>query len=122
MGGKGKLAWLHGPRSEALSVKSVTAVYPQCRDRKPLNIAVPVLLLLGEADDIANPLLCDALVDSSPITELITVRHYLGARHGFDIQGVPSVLKIGNGMTVGYQETAANAAWKEITGFISPKP
>ena len=119
MGGKGAL---HGPRSEASSVKSVAAVYPQCRDRQLLDISVPVLLLLGGADDIADPLLCDALVDISPIKELITVRHYPGVRHGFDIQGAPFVLDIGNGMTVGYQETAANAAWNELTKFIRPKP
>jgi dienelactone hydrolase len=122
MGGKGTLAWLHGPRSEARSVKSVIAVYPQCRNRKPLNTAVPVLLLLGDADDIADPLLCDAWVSSSPIKGLITVHHYPGARHGFDIEGAPSVLDIGNGMTVGYQEKAANDAWQKLIGFISPGP
>lgn len=104
MGGKGALAWLHGQRSEASRVQSVTTVYPQCRNREPLNIAVPVLMLLGDADDIADPMLCDALVNSSPIKRLITVRHYPSARHGFDIEGAPSVLDIGNGMTVGYQK------------------
>ncbi len=122
MGGKGSLAWLHGPRSEFASVQSITTVYPQCRGREPLNIAIPVLMLLGDADDIADPVLCDALVDSSPIKGLITVRHFPGARHGFDIQGAPSVLDIGNGMTVGYQEAAANGAWKELTAFIGHNP
>ena len=122
MGGKGTLAWLHGPRSEASLVQSVTTVYPQCRNREPLTIAVPVLMLLGDADDIADPMLCDALVDSSPIKGLITVRHYPGARHGFDIEGAPSVLDIGNGRTVGYQEAAANSAWKELTAFIGVNP
>ncbi len=122
MGGKGSLAWLHGPRSEASLVQSVTTVYPQCRNRKPLNIAVPVLMLLGDADDIADPMLCDALVDSSPIKGLITVRHYPGARHGFDIEGAPPVLDIGNGMTVGYQKAAANSAWNELIAFIGLSP
>jgi dienelactone hydrolase len=109
MGGKGSLAWLHGPRSEASSVQSVTTVYPQCRGREPLNIAIPVLMLLGDADDIADPTLCDALVESSPIKGLITVRHYPGARHGFDIQGAPPDLDI-------------NGAWKELTAFIGKVP
>jgi dienelactone hydrolase len=122
MGGKGTLAWLHGARNEVSPVRSVTTVYPQCRDRKPMNIAVPVLMLLGDADDIADPMVCEALVDSSPIKGLITVRHYPGARHGFDIQGAPSVIDIGNGMTVGYQEAAANGAWKELTAFIGDNP
>ena len=118
MGGKGSLAWLHGPRSEATSVQSVTTVYPQCRGRDPLNISIPVLMLLGDADDIADPTLCDTLVASSPTKGLITVRHYPGARHGFDIQGAPSDLDIGNGKTVGYQEAAAKSAWKEFIAFI----
>ena len=76
----------------------------------------------GDAEDNAEPRLCDELVDSSPIKGLITVRHYPGARHGFDIQGAPSDLDIGNGMTVGYQEAAANDAWKEFTAFIDQVP
>ena len=122
MGGKGSLAWLHGPRSEVASVQSVTTVYPQCRDREPLNIAIPVLMLLGDSDDIADPVLCDTLADSSPIKGLITVRHFPGARHGFDIQGAPAVLDIGNGMTVGYQEAAAHGAWKALNAFIGHNP
>lgn len=118
MGGSGSLAWLHGPRDEASSIQSVTTIYPGCFDRQPLNIAVPVLMLLGDADDIADPSLCDALVESSPIEDLITVRHYPGARHGFDVRGAPPVLDIGNGMTVGYQKAAADAAWKEMVSFI----
>ena len=122
MGGWGSLAWLNGPRNEASSVQSVTTVYPGCFDRQPLNIAIPVLMLLGDADDIADPSLCDALVETSPIKDLITVRHYPGARHGFDIQGAPSVLDIGNGMTVGYQKAAADAAWEELVDFIRGSP
>jgi len=122
MGGWGSLAWLHGPRNGASSVRSVTTVYPGCFDRQPLNVEVPVLMLLGDADDIADPSLCDALVEASSIRDLITVRHYPGARHGFDIQGAPSVLDIGNGMTVGYQEAAADAAWRELVDFIRTSP
>ena len=122
MGGWGALEWLHGTRKEASSVQSVTAVYPGCFDRQPLNIPVPVLMLLGDADDIADPSPCDALVEASPIKDLVTVRHYPGARHGFDIMGAPSVLDIGNGMTVGYQKAAADAAWKELVEFIRSSP
>lgn len=122
MGGGGTLAWLHGPRSEATSVRSVTAVYPGCFDREPLNVAVPLLVLLGDADDIADPSLCDTLIESSPTMGLIMERHYPGARHGFDVQGAPPLLDIGNDLTVGYQETAADAAWKELLAFISRTP
>lgn len=122
MGGWGTLAWLHGPRSRASHVQTVTTIYPGCSGRQPLDVEVPVLMLLGEADDIADPTICDALVEASPIRDLITVRHYPGARHGFDIQGAPSILDIGNGMTVGYQGAAADAAWLELVEFIQAPP
>lgn len=122
MGGGGTLAWLHGPRSEATSIRSVTVIYPGCTDLQALDVSVPLLVLLGDADDIAVPTVCDSLIDSSPIRELIMVRHYPGARHGFDIEGAPPLLEIGNDMTIGYQKTASDAAWKELLTFISETP
>lgn len=122
MGGWGSLEWLHGPRVEASSVQSVTTVYPGCFDRPPMNIEVPVLMLLGGADDIADPSICEALVEASPIRGMVTVHSYPGARHGFDIQGAPAVVDSGNGMTLGYQKIAADAAWREMLEFIRSSP
>ncbi len=119
MGGKGALTWLHGPRSQAGTVRSVVSVYPSCSNRKPLTNQIPLLMLLGGADDIADPGLCEDLVSASPTKTMITVRRYAGARHGFDIADAPSVLDVGNGRTIGYQRTAAEGAWREILAFLS---
>ena len=119
MGGGGALAWLHGDRSQAGTVRSVVAVYPACAGREPLTNRIPLLMLLGGADDITDPAVCEGLVAASRTEPMITVRRYPGARHGFDIADAPPVLDIGNGMTIGHQRTAAEAAWREILAFLS---
>jgi dienelactone hydrolase len=118
MGGWGALAWLHGHRTEASAVRSVVMVYPSCSDREPLTNPIPSLLLLGGADDIADPDVCENLIAASETSGTVTTRRYSGARHGFDIEGAPSVLEIGGGMTVGYQMAAADAAWQETLRFL----
>jgi len=119
MGGGGALAWLHGSRSELQSVRSVVAVYPGCTNRSPLTNKVPLLVLLGGSDDIAVPSRCEDLIATSGLGELVEVHRYEGARHGFDIQGAPSVLEIADGMSIGYQQEAAEASWGEILKFLT---
>ena len=119
MGGGGVLKWLHGPRSEATSVRSAVAVYPVCSGHTTLTIPMPILMLLGGSDDIATPSACEELVDSVPIKQHIKVVRYPGARHGFDIADAPPVLDEGNGKTIGYQQEAAEASWQAILEFLS---
>lgn len=119
MGGGGVLKWLDGPRNEALNVRSAIAVYPPCNRHKDLSIPMPVLVLLGGSDDIADPAICEELVASATIEQQITVNIYPGARHGFDIKDAPPMLDIGNGMTIGYQREAAEASWVSILQFLA---
>jgi len=77
-------------------------------------------MLLGDADDIADPRICMALVSESETQPHIRVHRFPGARHGFDVVGAPAVLDIGGDMTVGYQEAAAETAWREILAFLQP--
>ena len=121
MGGGGVLSWLHGPRSESATVRSVVSIYPGCSNRSPLTNRIPLLLLLGDADDIADPVLCSNLIEASKVKSLIEVRHYPGARHGFDIEDAPPVLEIGGGMTIGYQRAAAEASWREVLSFLAAR-
>ena len=118
MGGGGVLAWLRGPRGQTEAVRSAIAVYPDCSGREAPTSQVPLLVLLGGADDIADPTVCGELIADSPIRTLTTVRRYPGARHGFDITDAPPVLSIGNGMTIGFQQAAADATWSEILAFL----
>ena len=119
MGGGGVLKWLDGSGKEAARVRSAIAVYPPCNKHEDLSVSMPVLMLLGGSDDIADPTTCEDLVRSAAIRKQVTVDNYLGARHGFDIEDAPPVLDIGNGMTVGYQKEAAEASWVAILQFLA---
>jgi dienelactone hydrolase len=118
MGGRAVLTWLDGPRSEAQSVRSTITVYPSCPEGAELSIPVPLLMLLGGADDIALPSTCEALVQAAPIKQHVTMVNYPEARHGFDIVDAPPVLECCNGKTIGYQQAAADAAWQAIFEFL----
>jgi dienelactone hydrolase len=119
MGGGGTLAWFGDNRSESGFVRSVVSVYPGCSDLKPLTNQIPLLLLLGGSDDIADPSVCENLVAASKSKPMVTVRRYPGARHGYDISDAPPVMDIGNGMSIGYQKKAAEESWREILVFLS---
>jgi dienelactone hydrolase len=119
MGGWGVLTWLHGPRSQENAVRSAITVYPDCDGRKALTNTTPHLMLLGDADDIALPAMCEALVARSPTRQNIRLEQYPGARHGFDVSDAPPVLNIGNGLTAGYSKSAAEASWQDILAFLT---
>jgi dienelactone hydrolase len=119
MGGRGVLAWLKGPRSQSEAVSSAVAVYPGCAEHTEMTIDVPVLALLGGADDIADPDVCEEVFEDVSISDQISVLRYPGARHGFDIAGAPAVVDEGNGKTIGYQQEAAEASWQAILEFLS---
>lgn len=119
MGGRGVLEWLKGPRSNSEAVLSAVAVYPGCAEQPDMTIDIPVLALLGGADDIADPDVCEEFFENVSIRDQISVVRYPGARHGFDIDGAPPVVESGNGRTIGYQREAAEASWRAILGFLS---
>jgi dienelactone hydrolase len=118
MGGGGVLAWLRGIRTQSEAVRSAIAVYPDCSVREPLTSRVPLLMLLGGADDIALLSECEDVVEETGASSRISVRIYPGARHGYDISDAPAVVDIGGGMTIGFQQAAAEATWLEIVEFL----
>ncbi len=94
------------------------AVYPDCDSREPWRSSTPVLVLLGEADDIALPQRCERIVSQLPGETDVLLHRYLGARHGFDLTEGPERLDIGGGLTLGRNQEAGEAAWKEIFRFL----
>ena len=117
-GGAGVIAWLQSLGERIPSVAGAITVYPGCDTRGPWASDVPVLVLLGEADDIALPERCDKILQALPEGMPVQVRRYAEARHGFDWSEGPEVLSIGGGMTVGRNPTAAEQAWEEILTFL----
>ena len=117
-GGEGVLSWLSNLDEEPNGVLSAVAIYPGCSSSKPWKSPLPILMILGEADDIALPSVCNDLVKSLPNKTNVQVKSYPGARHGFDITEGPTVLSVGNGLTVGRNTKAGNNAWQEIFKFL----
>lgn len=118
-GGAGVIAWLQtlGVRASP-RVAGAVAVYPQCGGRNVWAADFPVLVVLGEADDITPPQRCDQILARLPERTRVEVRRYADARHGFDFTEGPEVLPIGGGMTVGRHPSAGEAAWSEIFAFL----
>jgi dienelactone hydrolase len=121
-GGAGVIAWLQALGERVPPVAGAVAIYPGCNSRGPWASAVPVLVLLGEADDITPPESCDAILQHLPDGTQVQVRRYADARHGFDFTEGPEVLPIGGGMTVGRNPTAGAEAWREIFAFLGKQP
>jgi dienelactone hydrolase len=117
-GGSGLLEWLSSLKKETKDVNSVIAVYPGCNSINSLETSLPVLMILGEADDIAIPSVCTELVHSLPEETSVKVLSYPNARHGFDFTEGPRELSVGDGLTIGRNQKAGNEAWREILIFL----
>jgi len=98
-------------------IKSVVAYFPFCAAVRPWKQPVPVLVLRGDADDIAPFGMCLSAVrgalDNKSMREVV----YPGALHSFDQFTVPQPVKDAMG-THGYNEAAAKGAWAETEKFL----
>ncbi|MDX1501542.1 MAG: amidohydrolase family protein [Thermoanaerobaculia bacterium] len=118
-GGAGVVAWLQSlEQRTSPGVAGAVAVYPSCGSRDVWRSETPVLVVLGEADDITPPEECDRILGRLPESARVEVRRYDDARHGFDFTEGPSLLSIGGGMTVGRNPAAGEEAWAEIFAFL----
>ena len=117
-GGVGVQKWLAGLKKDPIGISSVITVYPGCGDQYAWKSSLPVLMLLGEADDIAPYGQCLDLVNSLNERTNVKVKTYPDARHGFDFEEGPEMLPIGHGMTVGRNEQAGIRAWQEMLSFL----
>ena len=91
-GGSTALAAAHAPVPPGL-IRAAVAFYPGCRrPGQPVpswSPAVPVLMLLGEADEWTPPAPCRALAAGAAGEGRVTVVSYPGAHHGFDQPDLP---------------------------------
>ena len=117
-GGEGVLSWLSNIDEAPQGVRAAVTIYPGCNTIKPWISSLPVLLIIGESDDIALPSICNELVESLDSKVNVKVKSYPGARHGFDMTEGPEVLSVGNGFTIGRNSKAGNDAWNEIVNFL----
>jgi dienelactone hydrolase len=117
-GGEGVLAWLSKLGNEQENIKSVITIYPGCSSIDLWKTSLPLLMILGEADDIALPNVCNSLIKSLHNQDNVHVRSYPNARHGFDLTEGPTELSVGDGLTIGRNQKAGAEAWNEIFKFL----
>lgn len=98
-----------------LIVKAVM-YYPVCRGAGQWSADVAGLMLLGQNDDIALPVLCDAVAKGMPSDKLHVIV-YPNARHGFDMRNLPDRADLPFG-SPGHHADAADASWKAVREFL----
>lgn len=100
-----------------VQVDTVVAYYPYCKEGKPPgDIEIPILVLAGEIDDMAPFKKCKSIFSQLP--EKLMVKIYENARHCFDIAGLPEKTPSAFFGTLGYNEAAAESAWREVINFL----
>ena len=102
---------------EPVQVDAAVAYFPYCQEAKAWDSEVPVLVLVGENDNIAPLSKCEKIFDALPKRHKLTLRIYKDAYHGFDDSDLPSETQHRAG-TMGYNEAAAKSAWMEVTNFL----
>lgn len=102
---------------EPAKVDAVITYYPHCDEAMWWDSEVPVLVLGGAIDDVSPFSSCEMLFSQVVKPDKLTIRVYDNARHGFDRSELPDAVKFPFG-TLGYNEAAAKAAWKEVTNFL----
>jgi dienelactone hydrolase len=112
-GAGGVLAALNAASPHPPIAKAVF-YYPVCRDVGRWSSMTSGLMLLGAADDIARPALCNTMALGAP-TEKVKVITYPNARHGFDMRGLPETEVAG---APAYNPEAATASWAAVLEFL----
>ena len=105
----------------ALALADRTAGYENqnftyCASVRPWTKPVPVLVLRGDADDIAPFGMCTSAVQAARDNKSRRDVVYPGALHSFDQFTVPQPVKDAIG-THCYDEAATKSAWRELETF-----
>jgi dienelactone hydrolase len=112
-GAGGVLAVLNAATPDTPIGKAIM-YYPVCRGARPWSGVTAGMMLLGAADDIALPALCNMVAKGMP-AEKLRVITYPNARHGFDMRGLPETKVPG---APGYDPEAATASWAAVMEFL----
>lgn len=124
-GGSTVLASLGAPMPPGL-LRAAIAFYPGCgallRGAPGWAAPVPLLMLLGEADDWTPAHRCEALAARAPAR--IEMQVFPGAHHNFDHPGVPirsRVLPNGLTVTTGTDAAAREGAIAAVLAFLASR-
>ena len=98
--------------------RAAIAYYPECYGVvMPLQVRVPLLMLLAGLDEASWTWACPDLVKRLPAGYLVEVRLYPAARHAFDVPELPPLLERPGG-PIGHDPEAAAAAHAEVKRFL----
>jgi dienelactone hydrolase len=107
-GGGAALLALGSYSEEELIFTRAIVYYPYCTSKKPWTHRLPVLVLQGDADNLAPPEMCKSVLDISAQKGDIKVITYSGAKHCFDMSE-----------DFRFHPKAAAAAWEEVQKFLN---
>jgi len=122
LGGAGMFTAMTDPEwARRDDVAAVLSYFPVCQGMKPWVTDVPLLLMLGEFDNIQPPQYCRDLVMSSPRVDLVQVIEYPGAHHCFNAEDIPVVTEQRSEATCAYNPEALRASWEDIRTFLDSR-
>jgi len=115
-GGRAVLMALAAPAGAPAFSRAVV-LYPDCRALDPWKATLPVLMLLGGDDDMTPAAQCQDVARKVADPSLVKVVVYPGARHAFDVPGLPPKMQYGFA-TIGHDPRATAAAQNEVDQFL----
>jgi dienelactone hydrolase len=116
-GGGAILTALAEHDQDRLGFSRVALYYPACPSLRPWKSAIPVLMLLAGADDVAPGDACEHVVKRLATPSSVKIVLYSGAQHAFDVSELPAKMTYQFG-TIGHDPKAAAAAQQEVEKFL----
>ncbi len=127
LGAEGALRLVNDDRKiKSLQIESAVFYYPTNFEQAELDNQVPLLILVGDDDDVTPAAAARAMVDSrSAGAAQVELVVYPGARHGFDIESLtmPRTVRLlplfGPSATFFYDADAARDAEQRVSAFLT---
>jgi dienelactone hydrolase len=106
----------------ARGLKAAVAYYPSCSSRADLNVAVPLLVMIGERDDWTSASDCHRLQAAALVNpSLVEFVYYPNAYHSFDNQAPDRRVTVADGKThhLAYDPSGAPDAEARTRAFFA---